>query len=83
MTTPPIITDVDAAIDSAWFAAHNGRTCYARMHASGVVLVVKQVTQGRDQLLLLRTWAQFERIPEDEGEGGCLALWDRCAQGAR
>ena len=36
-------------------------------------LPVRQVTQGRDQsLVLLRVWGQFERIPEDEGS--CLAL---------
>jgi len=37
------------------------------------VLVVRQVTQGRDQPpVLLRVWGQFERIPEDEGS--CIAL---------
>ena len=27
---PPIITNEDAAIDSAFFGSHAGRTCYAR-----------------------------------------------------
>ena len=29
---PPIITNEDAAIDSAFFGSHAGRTCYARAH---------------------------------------------------
>jgi|ERR1700730_683369 hypothetical protein len=32
---PPIITNEDAAIDSAFFGSHAGRTCYARAHHSG------------------------------------------------
>ena len=36
---PPIIIDEDAAIDSAFFGSHAGRTCYARAHRSGWVLV--------------------------------------------
>jgi hypothetical protein len=31
----PIIIDEDAAIDSAFFGSHAGRTCYARAHRSG------------------------------------------------
>ena len=65
-------------LDSEWFGAHPGRTCYARA-AHGWVLVVKQVSQGRDQpAVILRTWAQFERVSEDEAS--CLALWERCAR---
>jgi len=42
------------------------------------VLVVKQISQGRDQPpVMLRVWGQFERVPENEAS--CLALWDRCA----
>ena len=32
---PPIIIDEDAAIDSAFFGSHAGRSCYARAHRSG------------------------------------------------
>jgi hypothetical protein len=39
---PPIIIDEDAAIDSAFFGSHAGRSCYARDHRSGWVLVVRQ-----------------------------------------
>ena len=39
---PPIITNEDAAIDSAFFGSHAGRTCYARAHRNGWVLVVRQ-----------------------------------------
>ena len=78
MTGPPAVTDIDAVLDAEWFAAHSGRTCYARARPTGWVLVVQQVTQGRDQPpVLLRVWGQFERVPEDEAS--CLALWDRCA----
>jgi len=45
MTPPLAVTDADAVIDAAWFAAHSGRTCYARA-AHGWVLVVRQVTAG-------------------------------------
>jgi|HubBroStandDraft_6_1064221.scaffolds.fasta_scaffold457394_2 hypothetical protein len=38
---PPIITNEDAAIDSAFFGSLAGRTCYARAHLSGWVLVVR------------------------------------------
>ena len=77
MTGPPAVTDADAVLDTAWFGAHSGRTCYARA-SHGWVLVVKQVPQGRDQPpIMLRVWGQFERIPEDEASS--LALWDRCA----
>src|SRR5207248_9578723 len=37
----PII-DEDAAIDSAFFGSHAGRSCYARAHRGGWVLVVRQ-----------------------------------------
>ena len=47
---PPFIIDEDAAIDSAFFGSHAGRTCYARGHRSGwvLVLVVRQVVAQRD-----------------------------------
>jgi len=62
--TPPAVTDIAAVLDSAWFAAHSGRTCYARA-VHDWVLVVKHISQGRDQPpVLLRTWTQFERIPD-------------------
>jgi hypothetical protein len=81
MPDAPAVTHADATIDSAWFAAHPRRTCYARAHGDGV-LVVRQVAQGRDQPpVLLRVWGQFERISEDEAS--CLALWDRCAHPRR
>ncbi len=35
---PPIITNEDAAIDSAFFGSHAGRTCYARAHLSGLLI---------------------------------------------
>ena len=39
---PPTIIDEDATIDSAFFGSHAGRSCYARAHRSGWVLVVRQ-----------------------------------------
>jgi hypothetical protein len=45
---PPIIIDEDAAIDSAFFGSHAGRTCYARAHRSGWVLVVRQAVAQRE-----------------------------------
>ena len=78
MSDTPAVTDEDAAIDSAWFGTHPGRTCYARAHHGGAVLVVRQVTTQRDQPpIMLRTWGQLVRVPEDEAN--CLVLWDRCA----
>ena len=64
---PPIIIDEDAAIDSAFFGSHAGRTCYARAHRSGWVLVVRQAG----------VWGRVERVPDDDAS--CLALWERCA----
>ena len=75
--TPPVV-DHDAVVDAEWFGAHPGRSCYARTHHDGWVLVVKQVTQGRDQPpVLLRVWGRVDRVPEDEAN--CLALWHRRA----
>ena len=45
MTPPLAVTDADAVIDAAWFAAHSGRTCYARA-AHGWVLVVRPSAAG-------------------------------------
>ena len=45
---PPIIIDEDAAIDSAFFGSHAGRSCYARAHRSGWVLVVRQAVAQRE-----------------------------------
>jgi hypothetical protein len=53
---PPIIIDEDAAIDSAFFGSHGGRTCYARAHRSGWVLVVRQVVAQCEPPLTLRVW---------------------------
>jgi hypothetical protein len=47
---PPIITNEDAAIDSAFFGSHAGRTCYVRAHHSGWVLVVRQIVAQREPL---------------------------------
>lgn len=75
---PPVIGDHDAAVDAAWFGSNPGRTCYARISAyNDLVLVVRQVAQGRDPPVLLRTWGRVEPVPEDEAR--CLALWDRFA----
>jgi hypothetical protein len=53
---PPIIIDEDAAIDSAFFDSHAGRTCYARAHRSGWVLVVRQAVAQREAPVILRVW---------------------------
>jgi hypothetical protein len=74
---PPIIIDEDAAVDSAFFGSHPGRTCYARAHRSGWVLVVRQVVAQREPTVMLRVWGRVERVPDDDAS--CLALWERCA----
>src|SRR5215472_5901251 len=63
---PPIIIDEDAAIDSAFFGSHAGRTCYARAHRSGWVLVVRQVVAQREAPVMLRVWGRAERVPDDD-----------------
>jgi hypothetical protein len=55
---PPIIIDEDAAIDSAFFDSHAGRTCYARAHRSGWVLVVRQAVAQREAPVILRVWGR-------------------------
>ena len=74
---PPFIIDQDAAIDSDFFGSHAGRTCYARVHRGGWVLVVRLVSAQRDPPVTLRVWGRIERVPEDDAS--CLALWERCA----
>jgi hypothetical protein len=74
---PPIIIDEDAAINSAFFNSHAGRSCYARAHRSGWVLVVRQVVAQREPPVMLRVWGRVERVPDDDAS--CLALWERCA----
>ena len=74
---PPIIIDEDAAIDSAFFGSHAGRSCYARAHRSGWVLVVRQAVAQREPPVMLRVWGRVERVPDDDAS--CLALWERCA----
>src|SRR5438270_6268551 len=74
---PPIITNEDAAIDSAFFGSHAGRTCYARAHHSGWVLVVRQIVAQREPPVMLRVWSRLERVPDNDAN--CLALWERCA----
>jgi hypothetical protein len=74
---PPFIIDMDAAIDSAFFGSQFGRTCYARAHHSGWVLVVRQVVAQREPPVMLRVWAQVDQVPDDDAS--CLALWERCA----
>ena len=74
---PPIITDQDAAIDSEFFSSHAGRSCYARAHRSGWVLVVRQAVAQREPPVMLRVWGRVERVPDDDAS--CLALWERCA----
>ena len=76
---PPIIIDEDAAIDSAFFGSHAGRTCYARAHRSGWVLVVRQAVAQREPPVMLRVWGRVERAPDDDAS--CLALWERCDVG--
>jgi hypothetical protein len=73
----PIIIDEDAAIDSAFFGSHAGRTCHARAHRGGWVLVVRQVAAQREPPVMLRVWGRVERVPADDAS--CLALWERCA----
>ena len=58
---PPIIIDEDSAIDSAFFGSHAGRTCYARAHRSGWVLVVRQVVAQREPPVMLRVWGRVEQ----------------------
>src|SRR5205085_7708430 len=74
---PPFITNEDAAIDSAFFGSHAGRTCYARAHHSGWVLVVRQIVAQREPPVMLRVWGRLERVPDNDAN--CLALWERCA----
>src|SRR5712671_2662487 len=54
---PPIIINEDAAIDSAFFGSHAGRSCYARAHRCGWVLVVRQAVAQREPPVMLRVWA--------------------------
>jgi len=70
-------TNEDAAIDSAFFGSHAGRTCYARAHHSGWVLVVRQIVAQREPPVMLRVWGRLERVPDDDAN--CLAMWERCA----
>ena len=74
---PPIIINEDAAIDSAFFGSHAGRSCYARAHRCGWVLVVRQAVAQREPPVMLRVWGRVERVPDDDAT--CLALWERCA----
>ena len=74
---PPFIIDEDAAIDSQFFGSHAGRTCYARAHHSGWVLIVRQVVAQREPPVMLRVWGQVDRVLDDDAS--CLALWERCA----
>src|SRR3984893_15560906 len=74
---PPIITNEDAAIDSAFFGSHAGRTCYARAHHSVWFLVVRQIVAQRETPVTLRVWGRLERVPDNDAN--CLALWERCA----
>ena len=59
---PPTIIDEDAAIDSAFFGSHAGRSCYARAHRSGWVLVVRQAVAQREPPMMLRVWGRVERV---------------------
>src|SRR6516164_10751844 len=59
-------------MDSAFFGSHAGRTCYARAHRSGWVLVVRQAVAQREPPVMLRVWGRVERAPDDDA--GCLAL---------
>ena len=74
---PPIILDEDSAIDSAFFGSHASRTCYARAHRSGWILVVRQTVTQREPPIMLRVWGRVDRVPDDDAS--CLALWERCA----
>jgi hypothetical protein len=58
---PPTIIDEDATIDSAFFGSHAGRSCYARAHRSGWVLVVRQTVAQREPTVMLRVWGRVER----------------------
>jgi hypothetical protein len=78
---PPIITNEDAAIDSAFFGSHAGRTCYARAHHSGWVLVVRQIVAQREPPVMLRVWGRLDRVPDNDAN--CPALWERCAHARR
>ena len=71
---PPFIIDEDAAIDSAFFGSHAGRTCYARGHRSGWVLVVRQVVAQRDPPVMLRVWSRVDRVPDDDAPGAVGAV---------
>ena len=59
---PPFIINEDAAVDSAFFGSHAGRTCYARAHHNGWVLVVRQVVAQREAPVMLRVWGRVERV---------------------
>ena len=73
---PPFVINEDAVVDSAFLGSHAGRTCYARAHRDGWVLVVRQVVAQREPPVMLRVWGRVERVPEDDAS--CLALWEPC-----
>ena len=62
---PPTIIDEDATIDSAFFGSHAGRSCYARAHRSGWVLVVRQTVAQREPPVMLRVWGRVDGVPDD------------------
>ena len=65
-----------AGVDD-FLSSHAGRTCYARAHHSGWVLVVRQIVAQREPPVMLRVWGRLERVPDNDAN--CLALWERCA----
>ena len=77
---PPIIINEDAAIDSAFFGSHAGRSCYARAHRCGWVLVVRQAVAQREPPMMLRVWCRVERVPDDDAS--CLATVGAVRQSA-
>jgi hypothetical protein len=80
---PPPLRNDDYGIDRDWFAAHRGRTCYARRYRdTDWTLIVKRIPQptrpGRtEQPVMLRVWGRGPHIPHSETE--CLAVWQGAA----
>ena len=50
-----------------------GRTCYARAHYSGWVLVVRLVVAQREPPVMLRVWGRVDRVPDDDVTRSVLA----------
>src|SRR5438105_426053 len=87
---PPIITNEDAAIDSAFFGSHAGRTCYARAHHSGWEWhradLKRHARCSKPPGLICTTGLRFENLPASTADrggaaGGPIGKLAQCAAG--